>query len=259
MKIYNVFRRDETNVGDWFSPAFRYFPFLGERTIDLASDEVPDSPSVLIFGGGGLISPEKAFQKIHRFFDAGHHCISWGLGENWTINKELGYLPQAPLNYPDWLDKFHLLGMRDFCNPGAHVPCASCLHPAFDKEYEVTREVGVYQHKRIHIPSKGYDTITNDGAEMDAKIAFLGSCETVISNSYHGVYWAKLLGKKVVSVPFASKFYGIDTSIRHCPPWDIDLDALEPVDTEKMFLNECRQKNNAFAKKVQSFLQSVVD
>ena len=257
MEIYNVFRRDETNAGDWFSPAFRYFSFLGEKTIDIFSDEIPEAPSILVFGGGGLISPDDSFQRIQRFFDAGHNCIAWGLGENWTINKDDGFLTQSPLYYPEWLSKFNVLGMRDFCNPGEHVPCASCFHPAFDKKYEVTREYGVYQHKRIPIPSMGHEVNSNDGADMDAKIAFLGGCETVITNSYHGIYWAKLLGKKVISIPFASKFYGIDESIKHCPPWDIDLSRVSEADENRLFLAECRQKNELFAEMVKNYIASV--
>lgn len=46
MNIYNVFRKDETNVGDLYCPPFRYFSFLGDKTIDVTSDEFPEAPGM---------------------------------------------------------------------------------------------------------------------------------------------------------------------------------------------------------------------
>ncbi|SHI85144.1 hypothetical protein SAMN02745181_1035 [Rubritalea squalenifaciens DSM 18772] len=257
MKIYNVFRRDESNAGDWYSPAFRYFPFLGQETLDIACDPAPEEPAILIFGGGGLISPGGSFKDIHRFFNDRHHCIGWGVGENWTINMDDGFYPKQPLHYPEWLSNFKLLGLRDFCNPYEHVPCASCFHEAFDQDYEVQHEVGIYQHKRMHLPKKGFPALSNNGADMNEKIAFIGSCETIVTNSYHGIYWALLLGKKVISVPFASKFYGISPDLTHCPPWDIDIDAAQAPEDPKAYLRECRDLNKQFGKKVESYISQL--
>ena len=92
---------------------------------------------------------------------------------------------------------------------------------------------------------------------MNEKIAFIGSCETIVTNSYHGIYWALLLGKKVISVPFASKFYGISPDLTHCPPWDIDIDAAQAPEDPKAYLRECRDLNKQFGKKIESYISQL--
>jgi len=41
---------------------------------------------------------------------------------------------------------------------------------------------------------------------MADAIAFLASGATVVTNSYHGTYWAMCLGRRVLCAPFNQKF-----------------------------------------------------
>jgi len=44
---------------------------------------------------------------------------------------------------------------------------------------------------------------------LDEVIAYIASGATVVTSSYHSMYWGFLLGRNFVSVPFGSKFFGL--------------------------------------------------
>ena len=173
--------------------------------------------------------------------------ILWGAGINSKDLKEDSY----SLNYPSYITKFHLVGVRDWDTDYRWVPCVSCMHPAFDKKYEIKNEVVWFEHKKRLIDNKWMDLIPaprilNTGQNFDQIIEFLGSAETVVTNSYHGVYWATLLGKKVVCIPWSSKF----NMFKHPPimandrNWHVSIqDAISYPDA----LTECRNANKLFA------------
>lgn len=253
MKIYNCFRRDDTNAGDWHSPPFRYFPELGDLTLESTSDELPKERSIIICGGGGLISPKKGFQKLRRFFGK-HICIGWGLGENWIDLKSLGYLQPAPQTFPDFLSEFDLLGIRDAQPDYPQVPCASCMHEAFDQSYEIRRSIGVYEHKRIPLATYGHESASNNGESMEDKIRFIGESETIITNSYHGAYWAMLLNRRVICAPFGSKFFGFGENLEFRPPWNLRPSETENLVSYPGYLEKCRKANTDFKEKVFALL-----
>ncbi len=245
MKIFNLFRMDPTNAGDWQSPPFRYFPELGDACIEVNSSTTPKERSIIVMGGGGLISPKPAFQKLQRFLGK-HHCVGWGLGENWYDAKNLGYFPPQPQTFPDYLDRFDLLGIRDATEKHRQVPCASCMHPAFDETHTVKRHIGFYLHKRIPLASAGHDICSNDGASLEDKLKFIGESEVIVTNSYHGAYWAMLLNRRVLCVPFGSKFYGFGEPLDFRAPWDLRLDDLGELPLHPGYLERCREANHNF-------------
>ena len=55
----------------------------------------------------------------------------------------------------------------------------------------------------------GKQLIREFNLDENKTIEFIGSGDVVVTNSYHGAYWATLLGKVVVAFPWASKFYGL--------------------------------------------------
>ncbi|CAL4869162.1 hypothetical protein MMA231_03453 (plasmid) [Asticcacaulis sp. MM231] len=152
---------------------------------------------------------------------------------------------------PDYLKAFDLVGVRDFGTEYRWVPCASCMLPQLDKPYVVQHEVVIYEHKRIPIPLNGTPRLSNDGNDIDAVLAFLASGETVITNSYHGAYWATLLGKRVIAIPNMSKMY----RFKHFPvvcradEWK-RFSALTRAYPEA--LAECRAANLAFFEEVKA-------
>lgn len=185
--------------------------------------------------------------------------VLWGAGINSKDLKEDSY----SLNYPSYITKFHLVGVRDWDTDYRWVPCVSCMHPAFDKKYEIKNEVVWFEHKKRLIDNKWMDLIPaprmlNTGQNFDQIIEFLGSAETVITNSYHGVYWATLLGKKVVCIPWSSKF----NMFKHPPimanerNWHISIqDAVSYPDA----LTECRNANKLFAYDVIQLIKSMTE
>jgi hypothetical protein len=131
----------------------------------------------------------------------------WGAGHNVRINK---FKEGKQLEYPNFLRDYDLVGIRDWGQGYNWVPCASCMHPAFDEEYEIVNDVIWFEHKKQLIKDFGTDPIprlVNSGNNIAQTIALLGSAKTIVTNSYHGAYWGTLLGRKVVLVePWSTKF-----------------------------------------------------
>lgn len=224
--------------------------------MDIDSPEVPPRGALVVLGGGGLFSPKKAFKKV-RWLLKHRTCVIWGSGENWVINVKGGYLSKRPLHLPSYIKRAQLIGLRDYTGIYNHVPCVSCMHEAFNHNYEVVRQIGFYCHKRINLPCNGHEKMTNDGSSLEEKLAFLGGCEYVVTNSYHGAYWAALLGCRVLCVPFASKFYGMDAPITFSTPdhiSDQEILAIKYPATDG-YLEFCRRKNMEFGQLVKKFAQ----
>jgi hypothetical protein len=90
------------------------------------------------------------------------------------------------------------------------------MHPAFDLEYEIEHEVVYYGHHPLAPLEWARElglgpVLTNAGTDMARVVAFLGSGRVIVTSSYHGVYWGRLLGRTVVPQPRGSKFW-------HLPP-----------------------------------------
>mgnify|MGYP001057532258 CR=1 FL=1 len=177
--------------------------------------------------------------------------ILWGAGHNQRgVSKKDG-----DLKWPKWLKDFDLIGVRDYMQGYEWVPCASCMHPAFDKQYEVTNKIIWFEHKKQLIKGGDFGNIPiprviNSGQNFEQTIALLGSAEIVVTNSYHGVYWATLLNKKVICVdPWTSKFF----YFKHMPVLSKSRDwenKLDEVASYPEALQECREANINFWNKV---------
>lgn len=218
--IVHMFRADPTNCGDWWSLPARYFTFpLHDNVVDV-NDYGGRSllKGMVILGGGGLIGP--AFRQIGDMLgDPGIRCIGWGLGDNMLDDKRSGYVGGFT-DLPDYIRQFKLLGIRDVIDGLRWVPCASCMHPVFSENYERRHDVVVLEHKRIPLGIKGVPTMTNNGNDIEQIVRFIASGDTVVTNSYHGAYWAILLGRKCVAIPFSSKFHRMRHPATLCQPGD---------------------------------------
>jgi len=186
-----------------------------------------------------------ARRKIHK--NTGKKII-WGAGHN---QRGFG----EKVKYPKWLQDFDLVGIRDFDAGFDWVPCASCMHPAFDKKYDIQHEVLWFEHKKQLVKGADFGSepvfrIVNSGQNFDQTISILGSAKTIVTNSYHGVYWATLLGKKVICVdPWSSKF----NFFKHPPTFAKGKDWVEKIEEATSYpsaLNECRQANTQFWERV---------
>lgn len=239
------------NIGDRVSCPLDYFPEFGHfERLDIGQDWPSDAN--IIFGGGGLLSGNmdehgwstgvllERFSTIAKRKD--RKLIAWGIGSN----VEGG----TSVEYSNWLNRFDLIGLRDFGNPWHYVPCPSCLHPAFDSSV-VTKGIGVviYEHADhpiLDIPIDRRLNNTKLKSEMFSVIEFIANAEVVITSAYHGAYWASLLGKKVaIYRPEYSRFYGFKHPIPFCDASNWET-VVEAASTAVGLLEECRAANVSF-------------
>lgn len=183
--------------------------------------------------------------------------IIWGAGHNNDYVKKI----KVGLDYPDWLRDFDLVGIRDYNQQYDWVPCASCMHPALRKKYIIKNDVIWFEHKKQLIKSSefGSDPIPrfiNSGNNIEQTIELLGSANTIITNSYHGVYWGTLLKKRVIVVDaWSSKF----NAMKH-PPYFLTKgenwkDCFENVPIYDIALDECIAATEQYWNKVKSCIQ----
>jgi hypothetical protein len=266
----SVFRKDRKNVGDWFSLPSRYLPMNAQQTFDLAQPEsIPNEPGVVILGGGGLGRPsfQSYLDQLMRP-DRKYKVIAWGVGSDTVTTK--GRVMSGPEGMSSLLTFFNGMddiGTRIYPKDGRYqndryrwVPCASCLNPLFGelRKTPITHRFGVYEHLREsllpHISSRGrlwnrfsgrYKFQSNRGIDLRSKLLFMAQSEFVVTNSYHGVYWGTLLGRKVICVPFKNGLF----SFRH-PPSYLATEGFESaLDLAKVYpnaLDESREANLNF-------------
>jgi hypothetical protein len=201
--IQVIKRVHERNVGDRMADPQAYFSFSNPvQTVCLHSlfeSEAFDPKRPAILGGGGL---DYWRGKLKRIAETKRHKVAtWGMG----LNRHFSAWEDA---FPSWYQDFDLNGVRDHGHGLPYVPCVSCLHPAFRVEYPLLYEVVAFEHFEKPLGIPGVPVLDNS-AEFSEAIRFLGGARSVITNTYHGLYWATLLGKRVVVFPLdgSSRFY----------------------------------------------------
>jgi hypothetical protein len=176
--------------------------------------------------------------------------VLWGIGHN--FGKKHIQKSKGKIFFPDWIYKCDLIGIRDYVSgyENLYLPCASCMHPAFDKTYVEKQEVGYFLHKfktKI-INTTNKSIMYNDEIDFEKTIEFMGSHKTIITDSYHGAYWAQLLGKNVQVASWSVKFNYFKN-----PPLFLENINDTPLKTSNKinynFLSECRQLNKQFYNK----------
>lgn len=177
-------------------------------------------------------------KKPPRFF--------WGAGYNGEYNKKL----RLKFPWPEWLVEFDKVGVRDYGQDLDWYPCASCMHPALRKTYPIKNDVIFFEHKKQLIKDFGDDPIPrfiNSGANIEQTIELLGSANIILTNSYHGAYWGKLLKKRVIVVgAWGAKFY----AMKHAPTildknetWK---EALDRATVHFESLDECVERTQEY-------------
>jgi hypothetical protein len=157
---------------------------------------------VVIYGGGTMVNwlaRKPVLPDVPK--------VIWGAGSSRHGETE---------PWPD-PDGFALIGTREWTpereRAGLYAPCPSCMSPLFDREYTIVGKTVAFLNAspsiRSRYPSayafRGVPTLYND-ASFAATILFLASAETVVTNSYHGYFWTRLLGRKVEVHGYSSKF-----------------------------------------------------
>lgn len=245
---------DTVNAGDLLSCPDRYFTF---DTHTCHKDIVAEFnrgkityPRVIIGGGKLDLIADNAWKK--RL--ASEKAIFWGGG--------VGLDSTVPA------DLFQLMGIREHLHKDIdnkkvfYVPCASCMSRLFDLQYSVQTDVVFYAHgnlrnrKMLEYAAKNqYPIMTNYEPSAIKIMRFLGSAKTIVTNSYHGLYWGTLLGKKlIVLIPSIGKMH----SFRYEPVFsslDELPDALQRTVAYPQALKECRDLNKDFYARVCQVLE----
>ena len=234
--VVNLHRLNKENVGDYYCAPHHYFEKLKNTELDIFGYRETNRTKLdhfvisinnnsLIVGGGGLLnrgSFEKQMKLFEELASKGKKVVLWGVGHNSKNQRDFQKLSKYNID----ISKFALAGTRDFSAPGAYLPCVSCMHPVFDTDYKTEHEVGIVFHtkslKNVSLLEKfsQYPSSANN-SDIDSLVSFIGSCEHLITNSYHAMYWGIILNKKVSVVPNSSKFFDFKykplvTSFENC-------------------------------------------
>lgn len=242
MQIHNFFHCKANNVGDRMCGPGQYlWPELNQ---DFPLGFPAESVTRAIVGGGQIFSELRASVEHILEFNPKAKVIAWGVG-----------LP--PAGRRDQLvreitQSFAAIGTRnyDYKDQFTFVPCASCLSPLFDQVIPPRHEIVAYLHRRKGEPveiSANVPTMTNALRPPKEVIDFIASGEIVVTSSYHGVYWAQLLGRRVICIPYNNKF----ETFQHRPTmaeFDDWEGKLSLASRAPPMLEEYRKLNYAFAK-----------
>lgn len=240
MSIVFQHLRDTPNLGDrWCSP-FDWFEWPEDaQARDLRTRGAPYD--VGIYGGGKIFGGLSTYDGV-RAADAKLN-IAWGVSTVQAFPVSLRYARAKRM--------CDVTGSRDFGDRGYDwVPCASCMAPAFDAPPPPDHDVVFYGHggmtaKQGLTPPASMPTLTNNADTLDSALAFIASGRTVVSNSYHGVYWALLMGRRVICVPFSKKFNNYREAPAYATPrnW---LDRLDTAVARPDMLALCRAASRSF-------------
>lgn len=240
------------NIGDLYCCPQRYFKcFNGCKELELLNYEnFNPKNKVLIVGGGGLL--QKSFENaINHIINlkSDNKIIFWGIGlDNSPITEKIS---------PEILQDAHLIGVRDFNTQYEYVPCVSCMSELFDKYRQIKpkSKIRIYLHSYYDFPldlADDYEVYKNNENHnvknaMKSAIEFLTGAEYIITNSFHGAYWATLLNRKVIAFPFVkderSEFSEKFLTLKYKPVYVNDYTRLE-IDL-KQILQKARNYENA--------------
>ncbi len=240
--VINIHRLSKGNTGDIeSSPTFYFFPQATRNDVrGYNPREIPRDAN-LIIGGGGLFR-ENWYPKLQWLIENTRRSVIWGAGTNDGKTR----VPSLPA----FLKKMSLVGVRDYGLGHEWVPCASCMNKLFDVPRTPKHAVIRYEYKRAPIAIDELPRLTNYDANFAAVLDYLGSGETIITSSYHGMYWGLLLNRKVlVCNPTSSKFFTMKYPVPVCTPenW---REAVRRQTSYSEALGECRAANISFAKRV---------
>lgn len=257
-EVVNVLCTKTRNIGDLQAGVLSSVKRSG-RTVHITDVDNSLKDKIVICGGGGMFYPKyvPALEKIAAAKPAA--LIGWGIGTNTH-----GLLPRGPIApYPSIVERFDLLGVRDARQRFQWTPCASCTSPLFDQYRDAApAQWGVvYKHHQQGARLKGFaakagmEEMQNDQPSFEAVLAFLSSAAVVITDCYHGLYWATLLNRQVVVDAWSSKFCFFPYPVTPFGDF-IRGGALRQANAGALV--ECRQAHGWFAANVDRLIQGVL-
>jgi exopolysaccharide biosynthesis predicted pyruvyltransferase EpsI len=134
----------------------------------------------------------------------------------------------------------------------------SCLHPIFDQDITPQHEYGVLMGKKSAQNKERQELLrdipsSHNATDLNEMIEFIGSCATLVTDSYHAMYWGLLMGRKVLVIPTTTKFIDFKYPVPITQFSSFKEDIKKAVNVDGL-LEECRTINQDFAKKVFDYL-----
>lgn len=233
--------RSTANVGDLACSPATYFDFGTSQVFDFGSP-LPKAKRAIF--GGGQVFDNCANAVIYDAAQA-KHKINWGIG--------LSRKAMSGFQFDIVHANCSLFSTRNWeFSPLDYVPCVSCMAPELDRTIEPLHDVVMFTHAtksaEVQVPD-GVPALSNHECTFAQAIAHIASGETVVTNSYHGTYWAMLLGRRVLCIPFQEKF----NHFRHSPAMSTPRDWAQDLKTAQAFdgyLDHARGCNTSFYDRV---------
>lgn len=238
------------NLGDRVCSPMDYYPDLAARGTRVDLDQPTPPCKFVVYGGGKIMG------GLHRTLCAADSAararIAWSVS---TVQKSR-IAPRYWLAYR----KMTLIGTRDWGDTRFDwSPCVTCVSPEFDQPACEQHDVVAYVHhwrardRGVELP-RGIPVMENVEEDFAKVIRFIASGKVVMSNSYHGVYWALLLGKKVLCVPYSNKFYNYRIAPGYSTGTDWHRDLAKARGSGEM-LGVCREGADNFLNKARAILE----
>ena len=213
--VHFIHRDCEDNTGDKVSNAGNYYNFPGYNKIthDIYAPNFNQikKDDIVIYGGGGLLNCLEEWNvNINKSFELCDNVYGWGIG----FNAHHGDKVKTEINF----GKFKHLGLRDYFKKYSwdnmsYLPCSSCNLPYLQETYEIKRKAGVVFHWGMPItyPSAFINLFNvekiNNTVDISRFIKFIGESESIITNTYHCLYFSMLLNKtSILDFSFSQKF-----------------------------------------------------
>ena len=247
---------DCVNTGDIAAIPTNWFNFEHTR---VRFGEPVNSDDDLIVSGGGVLQTEEHAYKLLNQIKSARRCVVWAPGLQYPYGEMRGQAPQ-------WIHNMNrnssrcMVRIRDAGLGIPWLPCVSCMHSDFDRLIQKEPE-----HSFVCYMGSEYFGLDinhrylccHQSLPQSKVLEFLASGETVVTSSYHGLYWACLLNRKVIAIPSQrnSKFFRLPFSytISDTSNWQASINTPTPTNGTEL-IHYCRDLQKTFCCKVMRFL-----
>ena len=268
--LYFVHRLDN-NIGDRLAAPYLYYDFPPHTIVDICNKQriqkIPAHAHVVV-GGGGLMMPYFDPYRKQLLERNPSKMVWWAVGERRIQNLNKAYINEVDVQHsiePNWFLKQHLVGFRQTTPHYPFLPCVSCKAvEQYKKQYPqatLQHEAVFFEHRHVPLPKQtNYPLLNNEAYESEAVLAYLDSAPIVVTNSYHGMYWALLLGKQVIVVPFSSGLYHNPWPVYYTEAQNL-MQSIQSVaqlhsPTTNALLPICIEQNDLFYQSVLTYFAS---
>ncbi len=254
--------RKTTNLGDLSCCPADGFPVFDHcERLHVTEWESVESGVPLIFGGGGLFMPGTS--GIFRAAAQRHPVAVWGAGLNFQREQ---FSPEVEDALVYGLKQCALVGVRNFSfahkHGFVHVPCPSATSTAFNYlNYEGPIHLcRAYEHYDRRFAGARIPSLTNTSPSFYEAIRWIAGSRFLVTNSYHGAYWASLLGRQVIlwnPQHFGNRFVDLTApTVRNFEELFTTIGALSGFRSAPC-LDAARQENRDFCKRILAWLEAL--